>query len=241
MFRGNNGGLGLSAAEDTESNARLDKWAGWLGLLATAAFLATIGVTSANSSIVLPDGPADILSYLAEVAEGATGFYVYGIAGLILTVLYVPMAFGVYRLLSKSALGWLGTAALVIGLAILFPAYLVSILNVGALAPAAELVGVGGADGLYTVYTFAAVAASVLFTVGSVLTLSVGPFLWGIEGLRGSAFARWLAWTGVVTGLSGLVWFIWTIDNPVILSVLTVNVLGALVLFTGLSVRLLRR
>ena len=74
----------MSAAEDTESNARLDKWAGWLGLLATAAFLATIGVTSANSSIVLPDGPADILSYLAEVAEGATGFYVYGIAGLIL-------------------------------------------------------------------------------------------------------------------------------------------------------------
>ena len=48
--------------------------------------------------------------------------------------------------------------------------------------PAAEVVAEGGIDGLYTVYQFAAVAASVLFIVGSVLTTQRGSISVGDRG-----------------------------------------------------------
>ena len=101
--------------------------------------------------------------------------------------------------------------------------------------------GAAGADAIYADYTVARTIAEILFTVGSILTLGIGPALWGIGWLRSSGSSRWLGWTGIVTGVTGMVWFVWLIDNAIVGNVLILNVVVSLVLFAGLSVALVRR
>jgi hypothetical protein len=94
---------------------------------ASVAFLVTIVVTNV-SGVDAPDGAGQITAHLQEVARLAWSMYVYGLAGIVLTVLYVPMAAGVQRYLGGTPAAWFGSAAVVFGLAVLFPAYAISIL-----------------------------------------------------------------------------------------------------------------
>jgi hypothetical protein len=143
-----------------------------------------------------------------------------------MSVLYVPMAVGVHRLLGRAAGSWFGSAAIVAGLAILFPAYVAGVVLPAALAPAAAELGVAGADVLYVVAVVTETAAGMLFAVGSVLSLGFGPLLWGAEWLRTRRSDRWLGWLGVITGTTGMVWFAWGVASPLQIALVLVNVLA---------------
>lgn len=215
------------------------KWSGWSGLLASAAFLTTVLVSNlVTSGTEPPAGPSDMVRYFSDISENPAGFVAYGTAGIVLSILYIPMSFGVYRMLQRTTIAWFGTAAVVIGLGILLPAYVTNILLANGLAPAAAEVGEAGNAPLFVVYEFASSAAAVFFTVGSILTLAIGPGLWAVEALKSRVLSTWLAWTGVVVGVSGLVWFVWFVSSPLVLIALIVNGLASLILFTGLSATL---
>lgn len=215
------------------------RWAGWSGLIGTLAFIVTIVMTTGG--VADPDGPGDMARFLADISDGGALSYVYGVAGAVLVVIYIPMAVGVYRLLDRSTMAWHGTAAMVFGLAVLLPAYLINLLPAQSFAPLAAELGGGSGEILYADYSIARSAAELFFTVGSVLSLAVGPLLWGIEWLRSMGSSRWLGWFGVVTGVTGMVWLVWLVDNAVFGYLLMANVLASLVLFTGVSVVLLSR
>ncbi len=214
-------------------------WAGWSGVVATAAFVATSVATSGSPAP--PDAAGEMVTYLEEVASSPWVFYVYGICGIVLCLLYVPMSIGVHRLLGRPTVSWFGTAAVLAGLAVLFPAYVVNLLVPAGLAPVATDLGEAGADTLFTVHTYVEAAAETCFTVGSVLSLGIGPLLWGWAWRRSSTPPRWLGWVAVATGVTGMVWFVWLVPVTGLVLVIMVNVLLSLLLFTALSVVLLRR
>lgn len=226
------------AGEQSQSRSFL-KWAGWSGLIGTLAFIATI--VMATGGVSAPDGPDDMLRFLDDTSAGGSLEYVYGIAGIVLVVLYIPMSMGVYRLLGKSTAAWYGSAAVVFGLAVLLPAYLINLLPPIAFVPLAAELGEAGSGLLYADYSVVRVVAELFFTVGSVLSLAVGPLLWGLAWLRSMDTSRWLGWTAVITGVSGAVWFVWLIENSVFSVTLIVNVLLSLVFFAGASVVLVAR
>ncbi len=208
------------------------RWSGWSGLAATAAFVATI--VASTGSPAPPDSVGEVVGYLNEIADGGAA-YLYGIAGVVLCLLYLPMAVGVYHVLGRQTLAWFGTGAVLAGLVVLFPAYVTNLVFPAGLAPVASEIGDAGAASLYSLHAYASSVAEVCFTIGSVLSLAVGPLLWGVAWLRSSTPRRWLGWTAVVTGLTGTVWFVWLSDAVVVLPILLVNTLLSLVLFTGAS------
>lgn len=163
------------------------------------------------------------------------------VAGIALVVLYIPMSVGVYRLLERSTTAWYGTTAVVFGLAVLLPAYLVNLLPPLAFVPLAGELGTIGGEVLYADYSVARIAAELFFTVGSVLSLAVGPFLWGLAWMRPIGSSRWIGWTALITGVTGLVWFVWLIESSVVSTTLIVNVLMSLVFFAAASVALVAR
>lgn len=134
----------------------------------------------------------------------------------------------------KSNTLWYGALAIVIGLAVLFPAYVINLLAPTALV-AMSTAGIG-AETLLAHYEVARTLAEIFFSVGSILSLGFGPFLLGFEWLSRSR--GFLGWTGVLTGVTGMVWFVWLVDSGVIGIVLIVNVLASLVFFTAVSVAL---
>lgn len=227
-----------SSADRAQSGAFLE-WAGWSGLLGTLAFIVTIVMTTGGVSG--PDGSADMARFLADVSDGGSLGYVYGVAGIVLVVLYIPMAVGIYRLLGRSAAAWNGSAAVVFGLAVLLPAYLINLLPSMAFVPLAAELGSTGGEILYADYSIARSGAELFFTVGSVLSLGLGPLLLGLAWLRSSERGRWLGWAGVLTGATGMVWFVWLIDNALFGYLLIANVVVSLVYFTGVSVVLVSR
>ncbi|MDX1450297.1 MAG: hypothetical protein R3246_14700, partial [Acidimicrobiia bacterium] len=212
-------------------------WSGWSGLIATAAFLVTV-IQNNVGGVAEPEGPGEILGYLDQVSRSPSSFYVYGFGGIVLVLLYIPMAAGIYRLLDRSTEAWFGSVAVITGLAVLLPAYLITVLVPAGLAPAAADLGGPGTEALYAIHTFATATAESLFTVGSVLSLGIGPLLWGFGWLRSLEHRRWLGWLGIVTGVSGMVWFVWLTAGPLVLIALIVNVLCSLVLFGGISIDL---
>jgi hypothetical protein len=215
------------------------KWAGWSGVIGTFAFIVTIVMSTGGVSD--PDGPSDMARFLSDISDGGASSYVYGIAGVVLVVLYIPWAIGVYRLLGSTTAAWHGSAAVVFDLAVLLPAYLINLLPAASFVPLAEELGGAGSDILYTDYSVAKGAGELFFTVGSVLSLAFGPLLLGASWLRRMHSSRWLGWTAVITGVTGMVWFVWLVDNAVFGSALIVNVLLSLVFFTGASVVLVSR
>lgn len=217
---------------------RFLRWAGWSGIAATTAFLLSVVVANLGGP-EQPAGPGDVLDYLAEIASSPTQNHVYGIAGIVFCVVYIPMLVGVHRTLGATVTSWFGTAAMVAGMVLLVPAYAISVMEPSLAGTAAEL-GTAAGDAAYAVYGTLAGASTVSFTAGSILTLSIGPLLWSFDALRSGAVARWLAWVGVVTGVSGLVWFVWFSESGAVLAVLIVNVVGSLVYFYGLSGHLIR-
>lgn len=224
-----------------DDGVRFSKWAGWNGLIASIAFIGTVVVANVWKNVIeQPSGPSDITRFLGEVSDNSAAFIVYGVCGIVLSVLYIPMSFGVHRRLNRSSRSWFGTAMMVIGLGILLAAYVITLLQPASLAPLAEELGEAGAETIYVINDVATVASLVVVTVGSVLTLAIGPYFWGREVLNTGAFSRWLGWTGVFVGVSGLVWFVWYLEIVPLLPVLIANVLASLVFYTGLSLALLR-
>ncbi len=221
-----------TAAEETRERTFL-RWAGWSGVVATLAFIATIVMTFGGVSS--PDGAGDMTRFLEDVSAGGTLEYIYGVAGIVMVFLYVPMAIGVYRLLGRTVGAWYGSASVVLGLMVLLPAYVINLLAPMALVSLGADLGAAGAEALYADYHVARVLAEVFFTVGSVLTLALGPLAWGVAWLRGRDKQRWIGWTGVLTGITGAVWFVWLVDNAILANLLIANVLLSLVLFTGAS------
>lgn len=219
---------------------RFSKWAGWSGLIASVAFLATVLVVNLTPSVDGASGPGDMVRYLSDMSEQDAVTITYGVAGILFCVLYVPMCAAINRRLGKTSRSWFGAAAIAVGLGILLPAYVINLLVPLGMAPVAEELGGASAETLYSIHEIAEAASLVFFTAGSVLTLAVGPFLWAREILQAGGFARWLGWTGLVTALSGLVWLVWFLDSPALLIVLIVNVLASLVFFFGVSAGLLR-
>lgn len=221
--------------------SRFSKWAGWSGLIGSFAFLATVVVANVwNNAVEGVSDPSDVTRFMGEVSDSSASFIAYGVAGIVLSVFYIPMSFGVHRRLNRSTRSWFGTAMVVIGLGILVPAYVIALLVPTGLAPLAEELGSVGAEAIYVLNEVAGVGALLFFTAGSVLTLAFGPYLWAREALSSGAFSRWLGWLGVVTGITGLIWFVWFMDSPIILPVLVTNFVASLVFYTGLSVALLK-
>lgn len=213
-------------------------WAGISGLVATLAFIATIGIANL-SSVTAPTGPGEMLAYLESVAGAPWPIYGYGIAGVVLCIAYMPMAIGAYRLLGRSTGAWYGTAAIVVGLVVLFPAYVLNMLAPAGLSEAAEVTGAAGSHALYVTYAAATSLGELFFTVGSVLTLCIGPLLWGFLWVRSLNRFRSVGWLGLLTGITGAVWFVWLVDSPAIAITLMGNVLLSLGLFIGVSIALL--
>lgn len=229
----------VPAAVGESKDGTFLKWAGWSGLVATIAFLVTVLMTF--SAVSGPEGPADMTRFLDDVAEAGTLEYVYGVAGIVLAVLYIPMAIGTYLLLRRTVAAWFGSVAVAFGLAVLLPAYVINLLAPFGLVPLAAELGGAGSEALYANYEVARVMAELFFTVGSLLTLGFGPLLWGVAWLRSELASRWVGWAAVATGVTGMVWFVWLIDNAAAGYVLIVNVLVSLVLFAGVSVILVRQ
>lgn len=228
-----------AVAADTEMSDReqdrFSRWAGHLGLVAAAAYLTTVVATSLLGSVEAYETPDDIVRYLDEVADTAYRPLLYGIAGIVMSVLFVPLAVAGYRALRRTALAGLGAIALAIGLVSLIPAYVMNIVEGTVLASAASDLGGGSGEALYVTTEFASGVATVSFTVGSSLTLGVTPLLWAIEGRRTGTFSGWVNWAGLITGVTGLVWFVWFFESAVTLPVLLVNVVASLVYFVGIS------
>lgn len=229
----------VSTAADLSQARSFSKWAGWSGLIGTLAFITTIVMSTGG--VAGPEGPADMARFLDDVSAGGSLEYIYGIAGVALVVLYVPMSIGVYRLLGKTTAAWFGSAAVVFGLAVLLPAYLINLLPSFAFVPLMAELGGTGVEALYADYSVMRGVAELFFTVGSLLSLAFGPLLWGLAWLRSLDSSRWLGWTAVITGVTGLVWFVWLVENPVFSPVLIVNVLLSLVFFAGASLILVSR
>ena len=231
---------GRSVDEDRSQGRLFLKWAGWSGLVATLAFIVTIVMSSAGS-VAGPESADDMLRFATEVTDSGSTQYIYGVAGLVMVVLYMPMCAGLYRYLRRTTTAWYGTMAVISGLGILLPAYVINLLAPAALAPLVEELGASSAQSLYADYEIARVVAELFFTVGSVLTLAIGPFLWGIAWLDASKSSRWLGWIGLLTGITGAVWFVWLVDNALFGYLLILNVLLSLVLFAGVSVVLVAK
>lgn len=231
--------LDSSPASEHFEHRRFMTWAGWSGLVASAAYIMTIVATNLLGSVEPSDGPDDIIRYLQDVGDNSIRSYVYGIAGIVMSILFIPYGVAVYSKLHRGAAAGFGSLAMVVGLVMLVPAYAVSILEASALASAATDLGAGSADTMYALLQAGDVTAGISFTVGSVLTLCLAPLLWAIDGRRSGALPTWLNRTGLLVGVTGLVWFVWLYENPVLLIVLLVNVVASLVFFIALARRLL--
>lgn len=215
-------------------------WSGWSGLVASAAYITTIAATSLLGSAEPSDGPDDIIRYLEEVGDNAARSYIYGVAGIVMSILFIPYGVAVFSMLKRGAAAAFGSLAMVVGLLTLIPAYAVNILEASALASAATDLGAAGADPLYALQEAALATSAISFTVGSVLTLCLAPLLWAIDGRRSGTLPTWLTRTGLFVALTGLVWFVWVFETPIILVVLLLNVVASLVFFIALARLLIR-
>lgn len=224
---------------EPSQHRRFATWAGWSGLAASAAYVTTIVATNLLGTVEPSEGPDDIVRYLGEVGDSSFRSYLYGIAGIVMCVLFIPFGIAVHAKLRRGAAAGLGSLAMVVGLLMLVPAYAVSILEVAALAPAATELGSDGGQAIHVVHQSGEAIAGVFFTAGSVLTLCLAPLLWAADGRRTGALPSWLSATGLVVGVTGLVWFVWLFESPLVLVVLLVNLVASLVFFITLARRLL--
>jgi hypothetical protein len=219
-----------------ERSRRLLRRGGIYGLAASAAYLATGVLTSVIGGIEPPENVADMDRYLSEVSDAPLGFFLYAIAGLALCVLYIPMSRAITDLLAARRTARAGTTSVVAGLVILIPAYVIA--AIGSVGLVNRHDAGSDTDTLFDVHELVSTAAEVSFSVGSLLSLGVGPLLWGLAGRTGREIPRWLSRLAIVVGLLGLVWIIPPGVRPDL--VVLANVLGSLVLFVALSLRLLR-
>ena len=174
--------------------------------------------------------------YLADVGDAQFGFVLYAIAGLALCALFVPMSRAVTVLLDARRAARAGTMSVIAGLVILVPAYMISAVGSVGLVNRHD----AGSDtaALFDAYEIMSTVGEFLFGVGSLLSLGVGPFLWGLAGWSGREISRRLSGLAMVVGVLRLSALSTVGAQPVL--VVMANVLGSLVLFVALSRRLLR-
>ena len=212
--------------------------AGWFGLAGSVAYLTTGVLANSGAAVDEPDSVADVGRYLDEI-DAVTGTHVaYGLAGVALCLLFVPMARATTGLLGGTANARRGTLALIAGLLALIPAYLMNIVASAGVVALSERTDLTDAR-LLDVLDAAALVSTVSFAVGSFLSLGVGPFLWARAAGGNRAVPRWLGRLFVVVGVTGAVWLLPT--GGLLFVPLMVNVLGSLVAYTALSVVLVRR
>jgi len=209
---------------------------GLYGLAASAAFLTTGVLTSVIGGIEAPENVADMDRYLAEVGDAPIGFILYALAGLALCVLYIPMCRAITNLLLDRRAARAGTTSVIAGLVILVPAYVIAAVASVGLVNRHD--AGTGTEKLFDAFEVMSTAAEVAFGLGSLLSLGVGPFLWGMAGRAGREIPRWLSSLAIAIGVSGLVWAIPPSARPAL--IVMVNVLGSLVLFVALSRRLIK-
>lgn len=97
-----NGGPAFEPIE----HRRFMTWAGWSGLVASVAYITTIAATSLFGSVEPSDGPNDAIRYLQDIGDNAIRSYTYGIAGIVMSLLFIPYGVAVY-----SKLHWGAAAA----------------------------------------------------------------------------------------------------------------------------------
>lgn len=224
------------AVDTADRSERSLRRGGIYGLAASAAYLASGVMTSLVGGIEPPESVADMDRYLADVGDAQAGFVLYAIAGLALCALYVPMSRAVTVLLDSRRLARAGTASVIAGLVILVPAYMIS--AVGSVGLVNRHDAGTDTETLFDAHEYMSTAAEVAFGLGSLLSLGVGPFLWGMAGRAGREIPHWLSSLAIVIGVSGLVWAIPPSARPAL--IVMVNVLGSLVLFVALSRRLIK-
>lgn len=226
------GSINQTSSAQAAAQDGFKRFAGWSGILATAAFVVTIVVANMGGAED-PESAAEILPYLSEIGETAWPLYAYALAGIVLCILYVPWALGVFRLLGRSLPAWIGSAAVIIGLLFLVPAYMINGLVPFSWVPLAD--GGTSAETLYASYSLASGAAEGSFTIGSILSLGVGPLFIGLSWLRSEVGRRWIGQLAIAVGVTGVVWFVWLSTNPIVIALLLVNVLFSLVVFGATS------
>lgn len=221
---------------DADRSRRSLRRGGIYGLAASAAYLATGVLTGIIGGIEPPESAADMDRYLAEVRDAPLGFVLFAIAGIALCVLYVPMSRAVTSLLGARRTASAGTTSVIAGLIILVPAYVIA--AAGSVGLVNRQDAGTGTETLFDAHELMSTAAEVSFGLGSLLSLGVGPFLWGLAARTGRDIPRRVSGLAIVVGMTGLVWAVppSVRPDPVVL----INVLGSLVLFVALSRRLLR-
>ena len=224
--------------ESGPSDARSRRRAGIAGLVASVAFVTTGVLTSSGTAVDEPDTASDIGRYLGDVDDNIVALGIYGLAGVILCGFYIVMSRAMTAHLGGDRPATLGTRATIWGLITLVPAYLLHLGVTGGLSVLESQSDISDAT-LLDMHDGALVAIAVSFAVGSLLSLGVGPLLWGLSGRANRTVATWLSRLLVVVGATGLVWAV-PIEHPVVFIVTMVNVLGALVAFVALSWSLIR-
>jgi hypothetical protein len=212
------------------------RWAGRCGIAASVAYITTIAATGLLGSVEPYDGPNDVGRYFQDVADNSARPLTYGIAGIVMCLLFLPLGVATYHLLKRTAIAGLGSLAMIVGLLALIPAYAVAILEGTVLASAADDVG---GDALFVTAEAAQGVLTISFTVGSLLTLCVSPLLWAIDARRTGSLSTWLTRTGMFVGITGLIWTVWFIETGAVLAVLLPHVIASIVFFIGLSIKLL--
>ena len=118
------------------------------------------------------------------------------------------------------------------------PAYVLSVVATVGLSAADSGWGTSH-ELLHDLHGATTVGITVSFAVGSLLSLGIGPLLWGLAGRDCGLVSQRLARLLIVVGVTGLVWAV-PVEHPVALVLIMVNVLGALVAFVALSLALIR-
>ena len=223
---------------DATTAAQTKRRAGIAGLVASAAFVATGVLNSTGTAVEAPDAPSDIGRYVDDVDASMIPLGLYGVAGLALCFFYIVMSRAVTAHVGGDRRAAAGTAATIRGLVALVPAYLLHLAVTGGFSILHSQSNISDA-GLLDLHDAAHVGIAVSFAVGSLLSLGIGPLLWGLSGRAHDTIPAWLSRLLIAVGCAGLVWAI-PVENPVVFAVVMVNVLGALVAFIALSRSLLK-
>ena len=223
---------------DPSNRAEALRKAGWFGLAGSAAYLTTGVLANIGASIDPAESAGDTGRYLADIEAVAAGHIAYGLAGIALCLLYVPMAKATTGLLGGSQRARQGTFAIIAGLLALIPAYVASIVSSGGVVTIARHTAVTDSQ-LFGLLEALDVVSTASFAVGSFLSLGVGPLLWGLAAAGATPFPRWVRNLFLSLGATGVVWILPM--STVLIVPLMINVLASLTAYTALSVVLVRR
>ena len=212
--------------------------AGIAGLIASAAFITTGVLNSTGTAVEGPATAADVGRYLDAVNATMVPLVLAGLAGLTLCVFYIVMSRGVTAHLGGDRRAAVGTRITVWGLVALVPAYVLHLAVTGGFTIMDAHGDVSDAR-LLQLHDAAQLGITVSFAVGSLLSLGLGPLLWGLSGRANGKIPASLGRLLIAVGCTGIVWAA-PVETPVVFMLIMVNVLASLVAFIALSRALLK-